>query len=243
MSAPVFLADAADLGGESVVLAGSEGRHAATVRRIRPGERVDLTDGAGLVAECEVSAVRAGELELRVRRRRFEPSPEPRITVIQAIPKGDRGELAVEMMTEVGVDVVVPWAAERCVARWRGDRAVKPLARWRAAARESAKQARRAWIPQVTDPASTAAAARRAGAAARAVVLDQAAQRRLADVPVPRAGEIVIVAGPEGGLTADETAAFAAAGAEGARLGPAVLRTSTAATVAAAVLLSRSGRW
>jgi 16S rRNA (uracil1498-N3)-methyltransferase len=213
------------------------------VRRIRPGEQVDLTDGAGLVAECEVSAVRAGELELRVRRRRFEPAPQLRVTVIQAIPKGDRGELAVEMMTEVGVDVVVPWAAARCVARWRGDRTGKPLARWRAAARESAKQARRAWIPEVTDPVGTPAAARRAAAAACAVVLDQAAPRRLADVPVPLTGEIVIVAGPEGGLTGDETAAFAAAGAHGARLGPSVLRTSTAATVAAALVLSRSGRW
>lgn len=239
----MFLADGADLGGQTIVLGGPEGRHAATVRRIRHGERVDLTDGAGQVAECEVSAVRPGELELRVLRRRTEPAPEPRVAVIQAIPKGDRGELAVELMTEVGVDIVVPWAAARCVARWRGDRTARPLARWRSAAKESAKQARRAWIPDVTDPADTTAAALRAGAAACAFVLDQAAPRRLADVPVPRAGEIVIVAGPEGGITGEEAAAFAAAGAVGARLGPTVLRTSTAATVAAAVLLSRSARW
>lgn len=243
LSAPVFLAEDADLGAETVVLSGAEGRHAATVRRIRPGERVDLTDGDGLVAECEVSLVRAGELELRVLRRRAEPAPQPRLAVIQAIPKGDRGELAVEMMTEVGVDVIVPWTAARCVARWRADRADKSLARWRAAARAAAKQARRARLPEVTRPAATAEAVCRAGAAACAVVLDRAAPRRLAEVPVPRSGEIVIVAGPEGGLTGEEMAAFAGAGAAGARLGPTVLRTSTAGTVAAAVLLSRSGRW
>jgi 16S rRNA (uracil1498-N3)-methyltransferase len=239
----VFLADRADLGAETVVLSGAEGRHAATVRRIRPGERVDLTDGDGLVAECEVSAVRAGELELRVLRRRAEPPPEPRLVVVQAIPKGDRGELAVEMMTEVGVDIIVPWAAARCVAQWRGDRAAKSLARWRAAARAAAKQARRARVPDVTPPAATQEAVRRAAAAACAVVLDQAGPDRLASMPVPRRGEIVIVAGPEGGLSEEETAAFSTAGAAAARLGPTVLRTSTAATAAAAVLLSRCGRW
>jgi 16S rRNA (uracil1498-N3)-methyltransferase len=243
VTAPVFLADGADLGAETIVLSGAEGRHAATVRRIRPGERVDITDGEGRVAECEVALVRAGTLELRVLTRRVEPPPEPRITVIQAIPKGDRGELAVETMTEVGVDAIVPWPAARCVARWHGDRAAKAVARWRAAAREAAKQARRARIPVVAEPAATAEAVDRAAAAASAVLLDQAGGLRLADLPVPPHGEIVIVAGPEGGLTGEETAAFTAAGAVAARLGPAVLRTSTAGTVAAAVLLSRSGRW
>lgn len=225
------------------MLGGAEGRHAATVRRIRPGERVDLTDGDGLVAECQVSAARAGELELRVLRRRIEPPPDPRLVVVQAIPKGDRGELAVELMTEVGVDVVVPWAAARCVARWSGDRAEKPLARWRAAARAAAKQARRARIPEVTRPAATDEAVRRAGAAVCAVVLDQAALRPLAEVPVPPAGEIVIIIGPEGGLTGEEMTALTAAGSTAARLGPTVLRTSTAGAVAAAMLLSRSKRW
>lgn len=243
MSLPVFLADGADLEADTIVLSGAEGRHAAAVRRIRPGERVEVTDGEGLVAECEVSAARTAELELRVMRRRTEPPPQPRLIVVQALPKGDRGELAVETMTEVGVDVIVPWPAARCVARWHGDRAGKPLARWRASAREAAKQSRRARIPEVTEPAPTADVVCRAGAAACAVVLDQAAVRPLADVPVPDAGEIVIVVGPEGGLTDEETAAFSAAGAGSARLGPTVLRTSTAGTVAAALLLSRSGRW
>ncbi len=127
------------------------------MRRLLPGERADLTDGAGTVAECMVTAARPGELELTVLARRVEPRPEPRLAVLQAIPKGERGELAVELLTEVGADVIVPWAAERCVAVWRGDRAAKSRARWASAAEQAAKQSRRAWFPEVTAQADLAA--------------------------------------------------------------------------------------
>lgn len=240
----MFLAEPAQLRADVVVLSGAEGRHAATVRRIRPGERVDLTDGAGLVAECVVSDAVPGRLELRVVSRRTEPPPEPLLVAVQAILKGGgRGELAVEMMTEVGVDVIVPWAAARCVARWRGERGARAAARWRDTARAAAKQARRAWLPEIAEPAATEDVIGRIRAAACAVVLDPGAATRLADVPVPDAGAVVMVAGPEGGLTDAESAAFTAAGAVPARLGPAVLRASTVSTVAAAVLLSRCRRW
>jgi 16S rRNA (uracil1498-N3)-methyltransferase len=140
VTAPVFLAAAKDLAADDIALTGAEGRHAATVRRIRPGERVDVADGAGLIAECVVTDVSPGRVGLRVEARREVPGPDPRIVVVQALPKGERAELAVETMTEVGVDVIVPWSAERCVARWpAGDRAAKALARWRSAAREAAK--------------------------------------------------------------------------------------------------------
>ena len=118
MQPPVFLADRAQLEADVVVLSGAEGRHAAAVRRLRPGERADVADGAGLVAECVVTGPAAGGLELTVRARREVPRPDPAVTVVQAIPKGDRGELAVEEMTEVGVDRIVPWAAARCVPVW-----------------------------------------------------------------------------------------------------------------------------
>src|SRR6201994_1278779 len=157
MTAPVFLADGADLRADTVTLTGAEGRHAATVRRIRPGERVDVADGAGLISECVVPGAGPGSVPLRVQARHEVPVPDPRIVVVQALPKGDRAELATETMTEVGVDVIVPFAAERCVARWpAGDRAAKALARWRSAAREAAKQARRPRIPEVTELASAA---------------------------------------------------------------------------------------
>ncbi|HEX9030254.1 MAG TPA: RsmE family RNA methyltransferase, partial [Streptosporangiaceae bacterium] len=117
MTPPVFVCAAGQLESDRITLAGPEGRHATTVRRLAPGERVDVTDGAGLLARCEVLAARPGqgELDLLVLERRAEAEPACRVVVVQAIVKGDRGELAVELMTEAGVDEIVPWAAERCV--------------------------------------------------------------------------------------------------------------------------------
>jgi 16S rRNA (uracil1498-N3)-methyltransferase len=225
------------------VLAGPEGRHASTVRRLAVGERADVTDGAGHVAECVVAAARPGELELTVIARQQVPPPQPRLTVLQAIPKGDRGELAVELLTEVGVDVIVPWAAERCVAVWRGERAARGERRWAAAAQEAAKQSRRAWFPEVTAQADLAAAVRRIEVAALAIVLDPDAARDAASLELPASGDLVVVVGPEGGITPAEDEAMRAARAIPAALGPTVLRASTAGVVAASVLLSGSARW
>jgi 16S rRNA (uracil1498-N3)-methyltransferase len=250
MIPPVFVSDAATLvaacgDGGRITLSGPEGRHATTVRRLGPGERVDLTDGAGLLAECEVVAARpaAGELDLTVLALRREPEPDCRVTVVQAILKGDRGELAVELMTEVGVDTIVPWAAERCVAKWRPDREEKALGRWRTSAREAAKQSRRSRFPQVTAQAVTAGAAERVAAADVALLLDAEADQPLTRLTLPAAGEIVLVVGPEGGVSPPEFARLAAAGAVPVRLGSSVLRGSTAGAVAAAIVMSRCGRW
>ncbi|CNE17392.1 SdrD [Mycobacterium tuberculosis] len=243
MSPPVFLAGADALERDAVVLDGPEGRHAAAVRRLRPGERVDLTDGAGLLAECVVTAADRASLTLEVRARHREPPPEPRLVVVQALPKGDRGELAVETMTEVGVDVIVPWAADRCVTRWRPERRDKALGRWRTTAREAAKQARRSRLPEVPDLASTEDVAARLAAASLALVLHEEAAAPLSAAEPPAQGDIVLVVGPEGGITDAELARFAAAGGRPTRLGPTVLRTSTAGVAAAGVLLAATGRW
>lgn len=219
------------------------------MRRLAPGERVDLTDGAGLLAQCEVIAARpkAGELDLAVLARRTEPEPACKITVVQALLKGDRGELAVELMTEVGVDTIVPWTAQRCVAQWRAGSQDKALARWRSTAREAAKQSRRCRFPEVTSPVRTADAVALVAVADAAALLDPAADLPLADLASAwrgaLAGEIVLIVGPEGGITTAESGLFRAAGARAARLGPSVLRGSTAGAVAAALALSGCGRW
>jgi 16S rRNA (uracil1498-N3)-methyltransferase len=240
---PVFLADHADIERGSIALSGAEGRHAATVRRLSVGDRADVTDGAGTIAECVVTGAAPGVLELSVLAKRAVPAPEPRIVVVQAIPKGDRGELAVETMTEVGVDAVAAWQAERCVARWRGDRADRSLARWQATAREAAKQSRRAWIPDVTGPEATPAIVRRIAAADLAILLDPEAPTALGRIGMPGHGEIVMIVGPEGGVSPAETEAMVRAGAVPARLGPTVMRSSSAGAVAAALALAGSGRW
>jgi len=190
-----------------------------------------------------VAAARPGELELTAIARRTEPLPQPRLVVLQAIPKGDRGELAVELLTEAGVDVIVPWAADRCVAVWRGERAARGLRRWAVAAQEAAKQSRRAWFPDVTGQADLSAAVRRISDAALAIVLDPAAHCDAASLELPDSGDIVVVVGPEGGITSAEDEAMRAAGAVPAALGPTVLRASTAGVVAASVLLSGTARW
>ncbi|MFD0686606.1 16S rRNA (uracil(1498)-N(3))-methyltransferase [Actinomadura fibrosa] len=243
MSPPVFLAGTAALEGDRVVLDGAEGRHAASVRRLRPGERVDLTDGAGLLAECVVTAADRASLTLDVLARHREAPPSPRLVVVQALPKGDRGELAVETMTEAGVDEIVPWSAARCVTQWRPERREKALGRWRSTAREAGKQARRSRLPDVAGLASTADVAERIAAASLALVLHEEAEAPLSAVEPPADGEIVLVVGPEGGITAEELERFAAAGGRATRLGPTVLRTSTAGVAAAAVLLAATGRW
>ncbi|MFB4277837.1 16S rRNA (uracil(1498)-N(3))-methyltransferase [Nonomuraea sp. MTCD27] len=241
MTAPVFLAHRLD--GPELTLDGPEGRHAASVRRLRAGERVDLTDGAGGVAECVVRETLKDALRLDVLRRYDVEAPRPRIVVVQGLPKGDRGELAVEMMTEAGVDVIVPWAAARSITQWKGNKVAKALGRWRSTAREAGKQARRFHLPEVADLASTAQVERLLSEAALGLVLHEEAAEPLSGVELPAGGDIVVVVGPEGGVSEEELAGFRAAKAMPVLLGPTVLRTSTAGVAAAAVLLSRTGRW
>jgi 16S rRNA (uracil1498-N3)-methyltransferase len=244
MSLPYFVHDrlVGVATGDPVVVDGAEARHANVVKRIRVGEHVVLTDGAGTTVTGPVAAADRTSLTVTVESVRHVEPELPRVVVVQAIPKGDRAELAVEMLTEVGVDVIVPWAASRSVAVWRGERAAKSLAKWRSTARESAKQARRSWFPEVAEMASTEEVSAMLAKASVPVVLHEAASGPIADIPVPGRGEIVVVVGPEGGLTDDELATFAAAGAEPVRLGTSVLRTSTAGVAATAALLARS-RW
>jgi 16S rRNA (uracil1498-N3)-methyltransferase len=241
VTAPVFLAE--ELDGPELTLGGPEGRHAASVRRLRAGERVDLTDGAGAVAECVVREALKDALRLEVIARYEVAAPRPRLVVVQGLPKGDRGELAVEMMTEAGVDVIVPWTASRCVTQWKGDKVAKGLHRWRSTAREAGKQARRFHLPEVAEPASTPLVEKLLAGAALGLVLHEEAAEPLSGVALPPDGDIVVVVGPEGGVSEEELDRFRAAAARPVLLGPTVLRTSTAGVAAAAVLLTRTGRW
>lgn len=233
--------------GELAVLDGKEGHHAATVRRIRVGERVLLGDGAGGLADTVVSAAEKNKLELTVQSRSEMPPPTPAVTLVQALPKADRSELAVELATEAGVDAVVPWQSSRCVARWEGTKAVKGVAKWRSTAAEAAKQSRRAYIPEVAelhDSRSVYALVgdivERGGIVA---VLHEEATSAFRDLPFGEVPEVAIVVGPEGGLDDREVAALTEAGATPVVLGPTVLRTSTAGAVALGALGVLTSRW
>ncbi|MFF8269059.1 16S rRNA (uracil(1498)-N(3))-methyltransferase [Streptomyces sp. NPDC016562] len=246
MTAPVFVVEEVPAGPE-FVLDGPEGRHAVSVKRLNPGEAVVLTDGRGGWAEAVVKAAEGKDrLVVAVSSAGREPEPQVRITVVQALPKGDRGELAVETMTETGVDAIVPWQASRCITQWRGDRGAKSLAKWRATAREAGKQSRRVRFPEVAEAMSTKQVAALLAGADLAMVLHEdrdTPSGALATAELPQSGSVVLVVGPEGGVSPEELAVFAEAGARPYRLGRSVLRTSTAGTAATAVLLARTGRW
>jgi 16S rRNA (uracil1498-N3)-methyltransferase len=243
-TAPVFLVEEVPP-GTAAVLDGPEGRHAAAVRRLQPGEELVIADGRGTAAACVVEAVHGKDsLALTVERRWHEPQAQPRIVLAQALIKGDRGELAVELATETGVDVIVPWRAGRSIVKWEdGPRGAKALARWRSTAREAAKQSRRTWVPEVTEPVTTRQLADLARKSAATIVLDAAAGRGLHDLDLPAEGDLVLVVGPEGGIAGGESDALRDAGAQAARLGPTVLRASTAATAAIAALGVLTPRW
>ncbi len=241
---PLFLIESVPPVGESVELTGAEGRHAADVRRIGVGETVLLGDGRGCVAQAEVTESGRGRLELLVRRLEHVPEPPLRVVLAQALVKGDRGELSVELATEAGVDAVLPWRAARCVARWDdGPRGAHALQRWRSTAAQAAKQSRRPWIPQVQEPVGTAGLVDRVGPSAATLLLHGPAPTPLREVVLPADGEVLLIVGPEGGVTPEEQQALIGAGATPVRLGRELLRACTVGAVALGALGVLTDRW
>lgn len=226
--------------GARVEVSGDEARHALQVARVRPGERLSIGDGRGTLVRGAVLAAAPGVLAVEVDEVVHEPEPTPALWLVQALAKGDRDELAVQAATELGVAGVVPWAAERSVSRWEGAKVSRGEERWRSIVREAAKQAIRPRVPEVAALASTR---QLAGAPGLVVVLEPTADVPLTGVALDGADRISLVVGPEGGIAPRELELLADAGAVLARLGPEVLRTSTAGPAALAVLNARLGRW
>ncbi|MCY0903734.1 16S rRNA (uracil(1498)-N(3))-methyltransferase [Arthrobacter sp. H14-L1] len=287
MTSPIFFAGAGELAalavGSIFVLGGAEGRHASTVKRLGAGERIDLVDGAGRRVTGVVRSAGGGELTLLVDGVSVEPGPALRLVLVQALAKGDRDELAIETATELGADGFVPWQAERSIVRWKGERAAKSLAKWRATVTSAAKQARRAWVPDVTEAVDTTALLPHIQAAALALILHEEAllpltvavtQWRARDLTEQdltgldvkeqdltgldvkggetatlkpgtpgQIREILILVGPEGGISPRELDLLTGAGAVQVRLGPHVLRSSTAGPAAVALLSVDLHRW
>ena len=241
MTLPLFLVApdriaSADV-GSTVVLDGAEGRHAATVRRIGVGGA-----GGGARRGGGGGAAGGGWAPPPPPPHRGEPEPQPRFVLVQALAKGDRDDQAIEAATEYGVDEVVPWQAARCIVQWRGERGEKARRKWGSAVLAASKQSRRARVPVVAELATTTTLVVRVRGAAAAYVLHEDATESLATQPLPDHGDVLLVVGPEGGITPEEVAALEAAGAVAVRLGDTVLRSSSAGPAALAVL-SAAGRW
>ncbi|MCV7401219.1 16S rRNA (uracil(1498)-N(3))-methyltransferase [Mycobacterium fragae] len=247
MAAPLFYVDTLPETGALAVVGGDEGFHAATVRRIRPGEELLLGDSAGGLARCIVEQSGRDGLSVRVLERWSVEPPQPSVTVVQALPKAERSELAVELATEAGADAFVAWQAARCVARWDGARMEKGLRRWRAVVRSAARQSRRAHIPPVEGVLSTTALTHRVrdavASGAMVLALHESATDRLTELSVAQANSLMLIVGPEGGIAPDEITALTDAGAIAVRLGSTVLRTSSAAAVALGALGVLTARW
>ena len=245
MSRPVYVQEfpTPPTVGEVIELTGDEGRHAVSVKRTSVGEQIELVDGHGTRAVITVTGV-SGKDRLTgvVDCAANEPASRPTVTVIQALPKAARSELTVDLLTQAGADVIVPWQAGRSVANW-GKKQDKGLAKWRAAARAAAKQSRRSRIPEITPVADQAAVAALIQAAPLALMLHEDATGKITDQPVAQVDSVVLIIGPEGGISPAELDAFTAAGAHPVRLGPEVLRTASAGMVALAALGAVTDRW
>ena len=241
MTYPVFITSANLQPAQTVVLDGDEGHHAVSVRRIRLGEKIELTDGHGRRAICEVVAVGKKSLDAKIESVHTEAKPDVTFTVVQALAKGDRSDLALEILTEVGVDKIVPWAAAHSIAKW--DATDKGLLKWQRIVREASKQARRAWLPKISALHTTGEVAQLLAEADLALVLHESALDSISALKVPVSGSVAVVVGPEGGISPEELTTFAAAGAQIVRMGAPVMRTSTAGGVALGVLMSATKRW
>lgn len=264
MSNPVFFAPAGALdrlaAGDTFVLEGAEARHAVTVKRLEPGEAVDIADGAGTRLVGRVLEAAQGTLAVEAVEIREEPRPAVRLVLVQALAKGDRDELAIETATELGVDAVIPWQSERSIVRWKGDRAAKAHAKWQSVVAAAAKQARRAWIPEVRPAVDGAGLAKAVASADLAVILHEDAKRPLRQAltewlsglpdggTAPSTGadgvrEVLLLVGPEGGITPREVTRLSDEGAVTALLGNHVLRSSTAGPAAVVLASDVLGRW
>ncbi|HWC24111.1 MAG TPA: 16S rRNA (uracil(1498)-N(3))-methyltransferase [Flexivirga sp.] len=227
--------------GDTVAVAGDEARHAVVVSRLGAGEAVQVADGSGRVAEGEIVSAVRDQLTVQIASLSESDQPTTRFVLMQALAKGGRDEQAVEAAVELGVDAVIPWQADRSIVQWRGDKAAKAHRKWESLALAASKQSRRPTVPQVEPVVTSRGAAARLQEADAVVILHEDAEASIAEFDVP-AGEIVVVVGPEGGITPDELTAFEGAGGCAIRLGPTVLRASNAGPTALAVLLARS-RW
>ena len=228
--------------GEEYRLAGEEGKHAATVKRLRVGESLQLTDGVGVRVSANVLANEGSALHLKIESVSFEERPELAVTLVQALAKGDRDELAIQAATELGATSVIPWQANRCVSKWEGPKIAKGVARWQTIVTEAAKQSLRVWTPKVEGTVSTSELALMVPKFDHFLVLDPTSQISFKS-KLPLSGNVALVVGPEGGIDSTELETLEAAGGVRVHLGSGILRTSTAGLAAISSLMAFGGAW
>lgn len=238
---PLFIVENIPDRGD-LVIEGDEAHHAGSVSRIKIGEKINVTNGVGRIAEVEVLDINKRNIGCRILEVRDEPRSRVVLTVIQALTKGDRARETIELLTEGGAEIIIPWQAAHSIGQWKEDKDAQ--GKWRSWAREATKQSRRTWIPEILDLHTTAEVKRRIEDCELAIVLHEDGSERFSQVisgATPR--EILIIVGPEGGISEDEVASFVSAGAHSARLGKPVFRSAHAGVAALSALQSTIGIW
>jgi 16S rRNA (uracil1498-N3)-methyltransferase len=218
---------------DRITIGGDDGHHLQRARRVRPGETVTAADGYGRWRVFTVAGAEHGRIELEaVSALAHEPPLAPRLTVACSLTKGEKPELVVQKLTELGADRILLVQAARSVVRWDDDKAASAIDRLQRVAREASAQSRRARIPVVEGPVGPTEVAEMAGLVVAAVDGVPATE-----LPAPALGEWVVAVGPEGGFDPDELATFGHA--PRLAVGPFVLRAETAAIAASAALAGR----
>lgn len=221
--------------------------HAIRSQRLQANDPVLVSDGAGTLAEGVIQTADPRNTQIRVTQVSIEPQPSVRINLVQALAKADRDLLAAEMATELGVDAVTPWQAQRSIVRIRTDRAEKMLGKWRSKLQAAAQQSRRAIIPDLMDPLVTTEVATLHDPenGQYIVVLHEDGITNIDDAVALTSGVqmLHIVVGPEGGVAPEELAAIEQAGGTAVKIGHNVLRSSTAGPVAITLLNQLLKRW
>ncbi len=226
--------------GTTQELGGDEGHHAVAVMRLGIGEQIKIADGAGNWVSGTITEVNKKSLKIDVAQRGSAQAGKPELIVVQAVTKSDRTKEMLELLTVGGADQIIPWQAERCISKWQKDSAQK----WESAIKEAAKQSRRVKLPVLGDEVTTNQLIKLFQPADKVVILHESASIGISQLNLSNEfARIIIIIGPEGGISDAEISQLEVAGAVTARMGELVLRSAHAGFAALSAIQSSIGRW
>ena len=239
MLSTFFVAEGTDFSANQIEVDGDEAHHGVNVLRLKTSEEVKISDGVGNWGVGTVSQVNKKSFTVEILDRGFEPTSKQRVVVVQAILKNDANKEAVDFLTQVGADEIIPWQSQHSIGKFDD----KSLSKWQSAARESSRQSRRVRIPVISNAYSTENLISKIKGLQNIFVLHESAENRLSQIEINQEADVILIVGPEGGLSEIEVNTFVDAGAKIVRLGESVLRAANAGAAAASVVMSRTGKW
>lgn len=226
--------------GDTQELSGDEGHHAVAVMRLNVGEQLKISDGLGNWVSGPIKEVSKKSLKIDIAERGSTQLKKPELIVVQAITKSDRIKEMLELLTVGGADQIIPWQAERCISKWQSDSASK----WQILIKEAAKQARRVKLPQLANEVTTNQLVDLFQSTDKVIVLDENAKSNISQINLSaEIARVILIIGPEGGISDSEISKLQSSGAVSARMGDLVLRSAHAGFAGLAAIQSSIGRW